>query len=65
MFALRVSSMYNVIIHCLYFFLSCPIRNLTLSSLSRLFTIKNYVFFSVLQVLIPTVVFSMKAINKN
>ena len=40
MFALRVSSMYNVIIHSLYLFLSCPIRNLTLSSLSRLFTIK-------------------------
>ena len=56
--------MYNVIIHCLYFFLSCLIRNLTLSSLSRLFTIKIDVFFSVLQVLIPTVVFSMKAIKK-
>ena len=45
MFALSVSSMYNVIIHCLYFFLSCPIRNLTLSSLSRLFTIKIDVLF--------------------
>ena len=64
MFALKVSSMYNVIIHCLYLFLSCPIRNLTLSSLSRLFTIKMDVF-SVLQVLLPTVVFSMKAIAKN
>ena len=57
--------MYDVIIHCLYLFLSCPIRNLTLSSLSRLFAIKIDVFFSVLQVLIPTVVFSMKAITKN
>ena len=56
--------MYNVIIHCLYLFLSCPIRNLTLSSLSRLFTIKMDVF-SVLQVLIPTLIFSMKAIAKN
>ena len=45
MFALRVSSMYNVIIHCLYSFLSCPSRSLTLSSLSRLFTIKIDVFF--------------------
>ena len=53
--------MYNVIIHCLYLFLSCPIRNLTLSSL---FTIKMDVF-SVLQVLIPTMVFSMRAIAKN
>ena len=56
--------MYNVIIRCLYLFLSCPIRNLTLSSLSHVFTIKMDVF-SVLQVLIPTVVFSMKAIAKN
>ena len=45
MFALRVSSMYNVIIRCLYLFLSCPIRNLTLSSLSRLFTTNMDVFF--------------------
>ena len=37
--------MYNVIMHCLHLFLSCPIRNLTLSSLSRLFTIKMDVFF--------------------
>ena len=44
MFALRVSSMYNLIIHCLYLFLSFPIRNLTLSSLSRLFAIKIDVF---------------------
>ena len=63
-FVLGVSSMYNVIINYLNFFLSCPIRNLTLSSLSRLFTIKIDVF-SVLQVLIPTVVFSMKPITKN
>ena len=56
--------MYNVIIHCLYLFLSCPIRNLTLSSLSHLFTIKMGVF-SVLQVFIPTVVVSLKAISKN
>ena len=65
MFALRVSLMYNVIIHCLYLFLSCPIRNLTLSSLSCLFKIKIAGFFSILRVLIPTVVFSMKAITKN
>ena len=44
MFVLEVSSMYNVIIHYLNFFLSCLIRNLTLSSLSRLFTIKINVF---------------------
>ena len=56
--------MYNVIIHCLYLFLSCPIRDVTLSSLSHLFTIKMDVF-SVLQVLILTVVFSMKATAKN
>ena len=64
MFALGVSSMYKVTINYLNFFLSCPITDLTLSSLSRLFTIKIDVF-SVLQVLIPTVVFSTKAITKN
>ena len=53
--------MYNVIIHYLNFFLSYPIRNLTLSSLSRLLTIKIDVFFSVLQVLIPIVVFSRES----
>ena len=47
--------MYIYIMHCLNF-LSCSIRNLTLASLSRLFTIKLDVF-SLLQVLIPTVVF--------
>ena len=46
--------MYNVIMHYLNSFLSCSIRNLTLAFL---FTIKIYGFFSVLQVLIPTVVF--------
>ena len=45
MFVLGVSSMYNVVIHYLNFFLSCPIKNLTLSSLSGLFTIKIDVFF--------------------
>ena len=49
--------MYNVIMHYLNSFLSCSIRNLTLASLSRLFTIKINVFFFFLQVLIPTVVF--------
>ena len=36
MFVSGVSSIYNVIMDCL----SCSIRNLTLASLSRLFTIK-------------------------
>ena len=40
MFVLGVSSMYNVIMQYLNSFLSCSIRDLTLSSLSRLFTIK-------------------------
>ena len=36
--------MYNVIMHYLNFFLSCSIRNLTLVSLSRLFTLSIDVF---------------------
>ena len=38
--------MYNVIMQYLNSFLSCSIRNLTLASLSRLFTIKIDVLFS-------------------
>ena len=54
----RIGSFFNVqlIMHYLNFFLSCSIRNLTLASLSRLFTIKID-GFALLQVLIPTVVF--------
>ena len=48
--------MYYVIMHYLNSFLSCSIKNLTLVSLSRLFTIKIDVF-PVLQVLTPKVVF--------
>ena len=44
MFVSRVSSVYNVTMHYLNSFLSCSIRNLTLASLSRLFTIKIDVF---------------------
>ena len=42
-----VSSMYNVVMHCLNSFLSCSIwnSNLNLAFLSRLFTIKINVFF--------------------
>ena len=36
--------MYNVIMQYLNSLLSCSMRNLTLASLSRLFTIKNDVF---------------------
>ena len=54
----RIGSFFNVqlIMHYLNSFLSCSIRNLTLASLSRLFTIKIDVL-PFLQVLIPTVVF--------
>ena len=45
--------MHNVIMYYLNFFFSCSIRNLTIASL---FTIKVYVF-SLLQLLIPTVVY--------
>ena len=55
-FVSGVSSMYNVIMHHLNFFLPCSIRNLVLASLSRLFITKIDVF-SLLQVLIPTKVF--------
>ena len=42
----RIGSFFNVqlIMHYLNSFLSCSIRNLTLASLSRLFTIKIDVF---------------------
>ena len=40
-----VSSMYIYIMHYLNSFLSCSIKNLTLASLSRLFTIKSDVNF--------------------
>ena len=46
MFVLGVSSVYNISMHVLNSILSCSIRNLTLASLSRLFTIKIDVFFS-------------------
>ena len=39
-FVLEVPSMYDVIMQNLSSFLSCSIRNLTLASLSLLFTIK-------------------------
>ena len=55
--------MYNVIMHYLNSFLSCSIKDLTSAFLSRLFTIKIDVF-ALSQVLIPTVVFSMKAITE-
>ena len=58
-FVSGVFSMYNVnyyIMHHLNFFLPCSIRNLVLASLSRLFITKIDVF-SLLQVLIPTMVF--------
>ena len=45
MFASGVSSMYIYIMHYFNFFLSCSIKNLILTSLSRLFTIKIYVNF--------------------
>ena len=48
MFVSGVSSMYIHIIHSLNFFLSCSIKNLALTSLSRLFTIKidvNFPFY--------------------
>ena len=56
MFVQGIFSMYNVIMHYLNSFLSCSIRNLTLATLGRLFTIKIDVF-PFLQVLIPTKVF--------
>ena len=58
----HIGSFFNVqlIIHCLNSFLSCSITNLTLASLSRLFTIKIDVL-PFLQVLIPTVVFSYES----
>ena len=56
--------MYNVIMQYLNSFLSCSIRNLTLASPSRLFTIK-IVFPLFLQVLIPQWSFSVKAITAN
>ena len=44
MFVSGVSSMSNVIMQYLNYFLSCSIRNLTSASLSLLFTIKIDVF---------------------
>ena len=43
MFVSEVSSMYIYIMRYLNFFLSCSIENLTLASVSRLFTIKSHV----------------------
>ena len=40
MFLSAVPSLYNIIMHYLNSFSSCSIKNLTLASLSRLFTIK-------------------------
>ena len=60
-----VSSMYNVAMHYLNSFLSCSIKYLIVAFLSHLFAIKIDVFSPFLQVLIPTVVFSMKAITEN
>ena len=37
--------MYIYIMHYLNFFLSCSIKNITLTSVSRLFTIKSDVIF--------------------
>ena len=46
--------MYIYIMHYLNFFLSCSIKNLTLDSLSRLFTIKSDVLnFPVYKFLFP------------
>ena len=44
MFVSGVSSVYNIIMHPLNSFLSCSIRNLTLASLTCLFTINIDVF---------------------
>ena len=56
--------MYIYMMHYLNLFLSCSIKNLTLASLSRLFTIKSDVhYFPCLQVLIPTVVFFFSESN--
>ena len=46
MFVSGVSSMCIYIMHYLNFLLSCLIKNLTLASFSRLFTIKSDVNFS-------------------
>ena len=57
--------MYNVIMHYLNSFLSCSIRNLTLSSSSRLFTIKIDVFFFCFTSFNSySCLFSIKAISK-
>ena len=45
MFVSGVSSMYIYLMHCLNFFLSCSIKNLTLATLSHLYTIKSDVNF--------------------
>ena len=52
MFVSGVSSKYNYIMHYLNFVLSCPIKNLIITSVSRLFTIKSDVIqFPFLQIL--------------
>ena len=55
----------QLIIHYLNSFLSCSIRNLTLASLSRLFTIKIAVFALFTSFNSHTSLFSMKAITEN
>ena len=59
----RIGSFFNVqlIMHYLNSFLSCSIRNLTLASLSRLFTIKIDIF----ALFTSLWSFSMKAITEN
>ena len=58
-----VSSMYIYIMHYLNFFLSCSIKNLTLASVGRLFTIKNGVDFSFTHFDSCIGLFSLKAID--
>ena len=48
-----VSSMHIYIMHYLNFFFSCSIKNLTLASVSRLFTIKCDVNFPFYKFLFP------------
>ena len=64
---IRIRSFFNVqlIMHYLNSFLSCSIRNLTLASLSRLFTIKIDVFALFTSFNSHSVPFSMKAITEN
>ena len=64
MFVSGVYSMYNVTMHYLNSFSSCSIRNLTLASLSRLFTMKIDVF-PFHKFLFPQWSFSRRAITEN